>query len=416
MNEKLKRIKATMVRSHRFFATLLMSREWKEDDKLDAVACTDGKSITANPTKVEQYTDEEMVGVLAHELSHIYGKHHLRRGNRDFETWSKACDYAINPSLIDLGFKLPPTEFLRQDFVGMCVEQIYNILQQEKANENKNDGSGENGKMDDGNGLSGEDKKDKDKKGKGGKNKSQDKQEQKKAPEGGFDYVEDEKSDDGSQLSEAEKSMQEMEMNIIINQAARIAKQAGQFPAQLEQLFDTLKKAETNWIEELREFVQVCAKNDYTWSHPNKRYIHQGLYLPSLHSMEMGKLGIIIDVSGSITSYSEMLSNFMTQIKLLLEEMKTTATILCVNTTIQNVYEEVTADDIDNLNIRGGGGTDFVPGFEWFEQTDPPNVVIYFTDLQCSSYPVEPNYPVLWCVYGNKRNKTVPFGTVIDLK
>lgn len=417
MNEKLERVKAAMVRDHRFFATLLMSREWKEDSKLDAVACTDGTSITINPVEADMYTDKQVTGVIAHELAHIYGKHHLRRSNRDFETWSMACDYAINPQLIELGFELPPTDFLRYEFSNMCVEEIYNIIKKEKE-EKENERQDSNA---DGNGGDTESGKDS-KKNKNGKDKDkkdgqtgEDKESQRKAPVGGFDFVEDEKADDNSSLSEADKSMKEMEMNIIINQAARIAKQAGQFPAELEQLFDTLKKVETDWVEELRNLVQVCARNDYTWSHPNKRYIHQGLYLPSLHSMEMGKLGIIIDVSGSITSYQDMLSKFLSEIKTLLEEMRTTATIVCVNTVVQSVHEDLTSEDIDNVHIKGGGGTDFIPGFAWFE-IEPPDVVIYFTDLQCSSYPLDPGYPVLWAVYGNKKDRTVPFGTVINLK
>jgi len=386
MSEKLDRVKATLVREHRFFATLLMSREWKEDPKLEALGCTDGRSITINPVMCEQYPEDELVGFLCHELAHIYGKHHLRRNNREWETWSESSDYAINPSLINLGLKLPPTKFLRMDFEGKCVEEIFNILLKEKEEQEENP--------------------DKSKSQDGGR---------KKAPEGGFDYVEDEKAEDGSPLSEAEKSMQEMEMNITINQAARIAKQAGKFPAELEQLFDTLKKVETNWTEELREYVQVQAKNDYTWAYPNRRYIHQGLYLPSLRSMEIGTIGIIIDVSGSITSYMDLLSQFMTQVKLLLEELKTTATVLLVDTTIKDVFEEVTSEEIDNIKITGGGGTDFIPGFAWFEERGEPDIVIYFTDLRCSSFPLEPMYPVLWCTYGGEKYNP-PFGKVIHMK
>lgn len=418
MNEKLERVKAMMVRNHRFFATLLMSREWIENDKLEAVACTDGKSITFNTLEASQYTDEEVLGVLAHELTHIFGKHHLRfLPGMNFETYSEASDYAVNMQLLAQGFKLPPTKFIDYQFDGMCLEQIYNILMQRKAEQKGNENEKQNEQSNNGKSGDGASKLAGDKKKKEGKGKSQAESGQKKAPEGGFDYVEPEKNNNGSTLSEAERSMKEMEMNIIINQAARIAKQAGQFSSQLEQLFDTLRKAETDWTEELRELVQVQTKNDYTWAHPNKRYIHKGLYLPSLHSMEIGNMGVILDVSGSITSYAEMLSLFMTQLKLLLEELKTTATILCVNTTITNVYEEVTSDDIDHLKIKGGGGTDFVPGFKWFENADPtPSVVIYFTDLKCSSYPEEPDYPVIWAVYGNKQDRTVPFGTVINLK
>lgn len=415
MNEKLERVKATIVRYHRFYATLMMRMEWVEDPNLDAIAATDSKRIIINPVRAEELTDAQLIGVIVHELSHIYGKHHLRRGNRDFDQWNIACDYAINPSLISLGFELPPTRCIDWNYDGMNAEKIYDIIAREAEKDDSNSGKPDETGRD---GQLGENKEEKGGRSKGKKEGATGKNTgtQRKAPVGGFDYVEDATTENGKPLSATEKAMQEMEMNIVLNQAARIAKQAGQFPSALEQIFDTLKKVDTDWVEELRELVQVRARNDYSWAHPNRRYIHQGLYLPSLHSMEMGKLGVIIDVSGSITMYADLLSKFMSQIKTLLEEMKTTATILCVNTTITKVYEEVTSEDIDHIHIEGGGGTNFIPGFVWFDAHEIPDVVIYFTDLYCSQYPVAPEYPVLWAVYGSKKDKTVPFGTVIDLK
>ena len=39
-------------------------------------------------------------------------------------------------------------------------------------------------------------------------------------------------------------------------------------------------------------------------------------------------------------------------------------------------------------SLKGRGGTDFRPGFEWLdEQGIQPAVCLYFTDMECSSYP-----------------------------
>ena len=61
---------------------------------------------------------------------------------------------------------------------------------------------------------------------------------------------------------------------------------------------------------------------------------------------------------------------------------------------------EYASDDLpDELEAKGGGGTDFRPGFAWLEAEDiQPVCCLYFTDMQCSSYPeVEPGFPVIFC-------------------
>lgn len=372
MSEKLERVKAMMVRQHRFYATLLMSRVWKEVSPYKALSGTDGLSITFDAAEAEKYTDEEVLGVLAHELMHIYAKHHLRRHGRNSDLWNEAADYIVNPILLEQGFKLPSFALVREDLKGLCVEEAYAIVQQEQEAQPS------------------------------------------KPSLPRMDYVED--MNENESMSEAEISIQETAINVILGQALRIAKQAGQLTEKTQMLFDTLTETKTDWRSILKDYVTMYAKNDYTWSYPNKRYLHQGLYLPSLHSMEMGKLGIIIDVSGSIRCVPKLLRDFLSQVKGLLEELRTTATILCVNTAVQEVYEEVTSESIDNLAITGGGGTDFVPGFDWFNKNEPPDVVLYFTDLQCSSYPSPPDYPVIWCAYNLRNNKTVPFGTILQME
>ena len=55
--------------------------------------------------------------------------------------------------------------------------------------------------------------------------------------------------------------------------------------------------------------------------------------------------------------------------------------------------------------LKGRGGTDFRPGFEWLdEQKIQPAVCLYFTDMECSSYPeTEPPFPTTWVNWGVPR-------------
>jgi predicted metal-dependent peptidase len=66
-----------------------------------------------------------------------------------------------------------------------------------------------------------------------------------------------------------------------------------------------------------------------------------------------------------------------------------------------------------DIDIRGGGGTNFRPAFEWVaDQDSAPDLLMYFTDAAGLFPQVEPMYPVLWLVKGKRP---VPFGQRIQL-
>ena len=62
-----------------------------------------------NPEFVSTLSAPELAGALAHEVMHPALQHHTRRGDRDRRRWNIACDYAINPMLIDAGLTFPKT-------------------------------------------------------------------------------------------------------------------------------------------------------------------------------------------------------------------------------------------------------------------------------------------------------------------
>jgi predicted metal-dependent peptidase len=61
----------------------------------------------------------------------------------------------------------------------------------------------------------------------------------------------------------------------------------------------------------------------------------------------------------------------------------------------------------------GGGGTSFVPIFEWIRaQHLRPDLLVYFTDAEGEFPEVEPDFPVLWLVKGKGK---VPWGQRVQL-
>ncbi len=140
-----------------------------------------------------------------------------------------------------------------------------------------------------------------------------------------------------------------------------------------------------------------AASHDYSWSVPNRRFIDSGLYLPSIRSEGIETIPFIIDSSSSLPSAT--LAEFWTEMREVAAEIRhERIVVLQVDALLRDVTES-TADGLpEELAVKGQGGTDFRPGFEWLdEQGIEPGVCLYFTDMECSDYPeAEPGFPTLW--------------------
>ncbi len=138
------------------------------------------------------------------------------------------------------------------------------------------------------------------------------------------------------------------------------------------------------------------------WSLPNRRFIDSGLYLPSIRSEGMETIAVIIDTSGSLPA--ETLAAFRAELREVAADIRPgRVVVLQVDAAVQDAAEYAPDDLPEEIAVRGRGGTDFRPGFEWLdEQGIQPGVCLYFTDMECSRYPsTEPPFPVLWCDHGD---------------
>ena len=69
---------------------------------------TDARKLYYNPQYIEQLDLLQTQFALAHEALHCALSHFARRQHRDKHRWDLACDYAINPLLINDGLAPPP--------------------------------------------------------------------------------------------------------------------------------------------------------------------------------------------------------------------------------------------------------------------------------------------------------------------
>lgn len=365
VEKKIRKARTGLILDQPFFGSLALRMELIEDSKKVQTMGVDGKSIYYNPEFVKSLNPLELKGVLCHEVMHVVLMHHLRRDNRDPWKWNIATDYAINLILNDAGFTLPEKRLLDGKYKDKTAEEIYNLLPDQEKQESDPGGCGEV-----------------------------------------FDCPD--------KLSPADKTKLEQETKVMVQQAARQAETMGTLPSDLKRLVMDLTAPVINWRELLRRFIQDTAKNDFNWSRPNKRFIGYDLYLPSLLSNELKPVCLAVDTSGSIDD--ETLKDFSSELSAIMEEFETEISVIYCDTKIAGV-EEFRREDLPlKLNPKGGGGTSFIPPFQWVdEKAKDIACMIYFTDLCCNDFPDEPGYPVLWIQHGDYGND-VPFGEVIKLK
>lgn len=367
IHPKITKAKVSLIISQPFFATLALGMKYIECNTIKT-ADTDGKCIRYNPKFVDELTQDQVTGLIAHEVLHPGFLHHTRRNGRDPKKWNRACDYPINHILKESGFALPDGGLINPKFSGLSAEEIYNLLPDDPKDKDKDSGN----------------------------------------DPGGCGGVEDSPAQ-----TQSEAIQIEAEQKQLMIQAATIAKQQGKLPAHLQRLVDEVLQPVINWRDVLNTFLTEKTRNDYTWSKPSKRFLSMGLYLPTLESIDRGEFVLMVDTSGSIDQ--NLLNEFAGEMQSILSESAKKLTVIYVDTEVNEV-QEFECDDEVKLNPIGGGGTDFKPGFDYLDENGlQPAAIVYFTDGYCSSFPVQSDYPVLWATYENK-SFAPPFGEVIHVK
>jgi predicted metal-dependent peptidase len=322
----------------------------------------------------------------------------VRRGDRDPTKFNEAADLAANSIMKGASFKLPkgalfPGEGKYKDFASdLSAEEYYVMLPPDPPPSESNDGQGDGG----------------------GNGEGQDENVSDSVRPGRDPGRTGEVRDPG-QGSPAEKADAKADWEVAVAQAEQAAKQRGPLPAGLARMVDQVLRTPADWRAILREFVSQQARNDFSWSKPNRRFIAQGLYLPGLHSEELGEVVIMVDCSGSVGPNE--LAMFGSEIDGILSSYECEATILYHDVEVVGVEHWRSSDGPLKLEPVGGGGTSHRPAFDWVSgahQGSGAACVVALTDLYTEFPRQAPDVPVLWAVVGNKGAEA-PFGRIIHL-
>jgi len=401
--DKILKARSILILDHPFFGSLALRLGLIEDKSFESMAIN-GKDIYYNPKFVDSLTTNELTGVLAHEVMHIALGHAWRQEKREHKRWNIAGDYVINGNLIQTGFTLPKGHLIEPKYSLLSTEEIYNQLkqQQEEKEEEEQKNTGKQ--------KSNEEK------------PFQEEQEKKKGSDkgkGNGKRDETNKDDPGgcgavlpypSENKQEEREMK-AEWQAAISQAIQVAK--GNLPASIKRQVQKILNPEIPWHILLRDFVEKIARNDYDWSRPSRRYIGQGIILPSLISEQIPEIVIAIDTSGSINE--KVLSIFAAEASSILDAYDTTIRVVYCDTKVQKEEIFTRADLPMKLNPVGRGGTDFCPVFDHIKiQNISPACLIYFTDLYGRFPKQEAEYPTMWLT--TTKDKKAPFGQTVIFK
>jgi predicted metal-dependent peptidase len=400
---------------------------------------TDARKFYYNPEFIDSLSMAQTQFMLAHEALHCALSHFARRQHRIQHRWDLACDYAINPLLLEDGLTPPPNCNVMPQYLGMTAEEIYPLIddnddsetvdqhlfdpdnsagggQQGKApdkpdNPEPSPGTGEaDGQRDDG---EGDEPRDGRPTSGGGSQGSEPRQAERQGAGG----ESEDRQDDGRgqsappPLTADERQTLEVQWRQRLAGAAQQAMQAGKMGGSMARLVDHLLQPQLPWRMLLARYMTSMARDDFTYMRPSRR--EGDAILPSLKSAQI-EIVVAVDTSGSIRA-GEM-DEFLSEVAALKGQMRARVTLLPCDTELAEgapwVFEPW--EDFDcPAEIAGGGGTDFRPVFQWVDaQGRCPELLVYFTDAQGRFPAQEPNYPVIWLVKGQDK---VPWGERIQL-
>ena len=419
-----------LLRKQPFFGSLVLRLPLRTDPTRQTLA-SDGQEIRYSPRWVAE-TDAHLIETaMACAL-----KHHTRRGERDPEHWQMASQLVTHALLRDAGFTLPPDAEAWED---LSVEQAYDRLPDPKGDDSGDDGNapqgaggaagqpppdGDTDESDDpsdpageGDGQDQDDGDDADSQGQDGASNAPSSHD----PSGTGEVMDaNARAGDGSDSGEAPVDIdaEEQAWDGAMHQALNIARAEGKAPGRVEETVRSAHASTLDWRTLLRRYMTDAASRDYSWSAPNRRFIDGGLYLPSICSEGIESIAIIIDTSGSLPP--QTLADFWAELREIVDEIRPGRVIvLQVDAALQDAAEYEPDDLPDEIVLKGRGGTDFRPGFEWLDdQGIQRGVCLYFTDMECSSYPqTEPDFGVLWVNYGPPPSdwNREPWGERIDI-
>jgi len=361
---------------------------------------TDYRRIYADIAFYRALTPAERLHVLAHEIWHCILLHNLRRGDRDPKKFNIAADIEIYFLLCraGLGIRAHLPYLLDWRCEGFNAEMIYDELPllEKVLNAPREEYETSDMSLTGGGVIEGEEL---ESLRMGLEGPGFDKHEVQLR--GGHDMcgeggVEGAYFDDDYQPGWAMADAEAMRANVL-SAARRVLRGRGTLPDYVVSAVRRLLRPSIRWQEVLARFVTSAYGASRRWIPPSRRHVWRGLYLQSSRT-EVLRAVVAVDTSGSTV---DDLPRFFSELNALLGSFGLyELTVIQCDAAVQSVekYDASSPCPADRTwTARGGGGTDFVPVFDYVRENLPDTtLLVFFTDGYGPAPEQAPPYPVIW--------------------
>ena len=369
------------------------------------------------------YTHDNIIYVILHELLHILQKHGLRRGQREPEAWNFACDHVVDRDLREIGkvkrYKNACNiiEELDKEKPKCSAEQAYEWIRK-KQKQNKMTIS-----MDKKSGMI--------------------KVEDHSTGEifyvnpqaGGQDQTENQSPDDKKKYKYA--------IDNFLSHARALyetMKDKGTVGGSLATYLDKILKVEIPWESLLEKAIKtntIMKPDERSWRQLNKYFQPHGMTLPGYSFIEdnegIGLLIVLADTSGSISD-----KNLKQFSSVIIQSMKFFKTILLITHDVP-IHQEKEFDSdsirdfyqfINEEGFKGRGGTSHKAVFDRIEELwedneikDDLSMVISLTDNQSDSHRIYQDYrwiknkvPLVFVLTPNGDEHKYEYDSILNIR
>jgi predicted metal-dependent peptidase len=405
-SEKIIRARVLLNNAHPFFARMTLLLKFTEDNRIGTMGVDNKGRCSYNKDFVLSLTDEQLMGVICHEVMHCALDHLDRRGSKHAGIWNISADLVDNHLLNQNNLKLPDgclmpyndeytlklpsgTEITIKDISKRGAESIYTEIHDKWIEDGGQDGEELGNNFDE---HQFGDEKD-------GGNSGQ----------------------DGEDIDGMSQRDSQFWKNKMV-ESAMASKMAGKYPAGMERWIDEITNPKLSWNKLLARFLRKNLPYDYSWRTPNKKAYATGIYLPRIEK-EGVEITFLIDTSGSMSEKD--LATCFGEINGIIKSNHGVSLRVVYHDT--EVYEgsiltnPCQADIIKELHkIKGGGGTDFNTAYEWLEKNSKnADVIIHLSDGY-DTFPKTFHRPLIICLQANGKKledvqKECPYATVVKI-
>jgi predicted metal-dependent peptidase len=387
LKKKISEAKGKLLVDYPYFGTLAARLELHQNDNIQAYL-SDGIRFEYNDDYLLGLSQAELGFALSNGAMHAALAYENRQKGRMSWLWQLATDHAINAMLAANGLEPPMAIDLDPRFAGMYAEEIYAVLKDEIRNEEfDDDESNETG-------FNEENKR---------------KQEQMKNAEGDHDP---DKKREKMEVENVEQRVAEEEMfEQFANEALEKIAAQGDLPLDIERFFTVTDTNRVDWRRELYHAIDRHYRDNYRMMPPSKKLLYRGIYLPSLYSDTL-RLTIAVDSSGSVDE--SLLSLFISEVESILIHFPNYVIDMIVCDAKIQGYRQFLSGEALEIEIKGGGGTDFRPVFSFIdEKLEIPSLLLYFSDTKGTFPEIEPMHETIWI---SSEICDVPFGRVLVIE